>query len=288
MIPTTYPTFRTAYRQIIEAVLTHGDNVAPRGRPTRELRGVSFGLASPHDAIYKRSGYNVHFAAAEALQLIAGTSDAEELVRINPTMLQFTQRLSLGELYLHGAYGPRIRGPLQDAVAKIEGDRDTRQAVVPIFRPGDLTAVTPDIPCTLLLHFQVRHDLLELDVTMRSNDIYWGTPYDVFYFTQLQLTVARSLNITAGAYRHHTDSLHAYARDIPALQEIVGGPEPLPIYGPTGIGVPGEPIHVIQQFAGGLLYGNEPRMTASEQWYADQLNYVSPRYDPDEVARHGA
>jgi thymidylate synthase len=45
---------------------------------------------------------------------------------------------------------------------------------------------------------------------MRSNDIYYGLPTDVFAFTMLQEVVARTLGVGLGKYRHAVGSLHLY------------------------------------------------------------------------------
>ena len=56
---------------------------------------------------------------------------------------------------------------------------------------------------------------------MRSNDVWWGLPYDVFQFTQLQLTLARLLDVAPGEYTHMVGSLHAYERDADGIDALV-------------------------------------------------------------------
>ena len=56
----------------------------------------------------------------------------------------------------------------------------------------------------------LRDGKLHLIVYMRSNDVIWGLPHDVFCFTMLQEIVARELEADLGLYRHMVGSLHLY------------------------------------------------------------------------------
>ena len=49
---------------------------------------------------------------------------------------------------------------------------------------------------------------------MRSNDIYFGLPYDYIYFVSLGTYVAKQLDIPFGLYTHHATSMHMYLRDV--------------------------------------------------------------------------
>jgi hypothetical protein len=77
----------------------------------------------------------------------------------------------------------------------------------------DLDRQKKDIPCTIALHFMVRGGRLELNVTMRSNDVWLGTPYDFTQFAILQASVAQALGLEVGRYVHSAGSLHLYGRD---------------------------------------------------------------------------
>ena len=48
---------------------------------------------------------------------------------------------------------------------------------------------------------------------MRSNDVWWGVPYDVFQFTFLQIQLAQVLGLEPGVYTHQAGSFHLYDRD---------------------------------------------------------------------------
>lgn len=117
---------------------------------------------------------------------------------------------------LYGAYGKRIFNEInnqwENIIKKLQEDSESRQAVISIFEPKDLTVVSKDIPCTCHIQYFIRKNKLNCIVTMRSNDIIWGTPYDVFNFTMIQEILANVLNVELGEYLHFVGSLHIYER----------------------------------------------------------------------------
>jgi hypothetical protein len=143
-----------------------------------------------------------------------------------------------------------------------------------------------DYPCTVALMFWLDDDALCALTVMRSQDVWLGTPYDWFQFTQLQLTLARVLGIPPGIYRHVTTSTHLYVKDVEAARKLVsdwyapGGPadEPREVQ-PAGLGRPGDDFTEIQRRAGVLRrYGwgtgdlfSIAEATDCEMWYADHL-----------------
>lgn len=207
---------REGYRQIVSDVIEFGRPVAPRGQLTHEVLGATIILRDPRDSLPYGIGrkFSAAIAAAEALQLIGGVSHPELMASIG----RFREFQDGGTF--HGAYGPRVRHQLHSVARRLQRDPDTRQAVVTIWDPAydAHTDGLRDYPCTLSLHFMVRDDALDLHVTMRSNDVWWGLAHDVFQFTQLQQTMAAALGFELGQYYHHANSLHFYERDREQLQ----------------------------------------------------------------------
>jgi thymidylate synthase len=171
-------------------------------------------------------GASTRFAALEALQLIGGVSAPKIMKIVAPNTAQFLSHTPTGTEYFHGAYGVRTGEWVHRAVQRLRDDPDTRQAVLNIWDNRHDQRLEPDLPCTLTLHFMLRNFKLDLHVTMRSNDVWWGTAYDIFVFTQLQVAVARTLNVPLGTYYHHANSLHIYARDYEKLEKLISPTQP--------------------------------------------------------------
>src|SRR5262249_5641171 len=62
---------------------------------------------------------------------------------------------------------------------------------------------------------------LHMMTSMRSNDVYFGLPHDVFAFTFLQEIVARTLSLELGAYHHSVGSLHVYESMVPHARQFL-------------------------------------------------------------------
>lgn len=98
-------------------------------------------------------------------------------------------------------------------------DPNTRQAVIHIKEPRNLIDnPTKDLNCTIALQFILRDNKLDLIVTMRSNDIWLGLPYDLFNFTCMQIQMAMEIGAEIGTYYHNVGSLHMYTRDLNKLE----------------------------------------------------------------------
>jgi hypothetical protein len=196
-----------------------GEEVAPRGQRTLEMRNVTIVIDDPTDVLMTGMGrkMNTGLAAAEALQLIAGISDAALMERIAPNTVAFQDGG-----YFHGAYGPRLRGQIPAVLQRLGQDRSTRQAVAMVWDPMHDLYVhgMHDYPCTIYISWAIRNSKLEQTTHMRSNDLWWGWTYDLVQFTMLQNTMAQQLGLLTGSYTHYVDSFHFYMRDQDALEAV--------------------------------------------------------------------
>ena len=206
------------YVTIVRAILDKGEEASPRGIKTKELRAVSIHIHDPSRVIPVGTGRKLHLAigVAESVQLLAGLSDAAQMISITKNFARFVENDRL-----HGAYGPRTYDQFPRIISLLQRDPDTRQACVLIWRPWDNGLPSKDVPCTLQFQFFIRDNKLDMIVTMRSNDVFWGLPYDAWMFANVQHAVAYALAIDVGWYKHQAGSLHAYIeRDLDALNLI--------------------------------------------------------------------
>jgi len=127
---------------------------------------------------------------------------------------------------VHGGYGARLfnhRGvnQIQNVIEKLKANGNSRRAVIQLFDAADLVGSYKEIPCTTTLQFFVRSRRLNLIVTMRSNDAWYGLPHDIFCFTMLQEIVARTLGVGLGRYRHFAGSLHLYEEYVEQAEQYL-------------------------------------------------------------------
>ena len=196
-----------------------------RGLKTKEVCGHLF-VGDPTYPFSNRTGFSERFALTETLQVITGRGDIRQLTELAPKFP------SMAPSYV--TYGPRVAWQLQRVYELLSHDPYSRQAVVVIYQGEDLHKGYPDCPCTLTLQFIARPKedgkmYLNLLANMRSNDIWFGTPIDVFMFTFLQRQMAASLGMERGWYQHHTGSLHVYEQHWDAMDKMIydsAGTEP--------------------------------------------------------------
>ena len=115
-----------------------------------------------------------------------------------------------------------LRTPYNWAKKCLMEDVNTRQAIVRINKPKHLYHGSKDIPCTMYLNFLIRGDRLHLIVRMRSNDLTFGFPYDIVYFSKLLHDMANDLDIEPGPIHFSADSCHIYERDLIKIQKMLG------------------------------------------------------------------
>lgn len=208
-----------SYVELVKLVINEGKPVTVRGMKTYEITNATLvfpDATEPMLPVRVGRKINAKLAAVETLDMIAGTSSSELVRRAAP---EYGNVLVDPSDLDYGAYGPRLSNELQQCVTLLRMDPTTRQAVVTIWKPTDITHAG-DRPCTIFMQFLIRDEKLELHTTMRSNDVWLGTPYDVFAFTQIQQTVAYALERETGRYVHNATSLHLYDRDVLKVDEL--------------------------------------------------------------------
>jgi hypothetical protein len=208
----SFTSMNEAYSEVIHKVHHCGSTFTPRGLKCSELRPACFTIINSHRGLYtgRTRRLNYYFFAVETLQYLAGWGDhpqhAELLISANSKMQPF---LNENTGIFDGAYGPRLDQSFNRIEQQLIADPDTRQAVASIWRPEQ--GESKDVPCTVALHFYGDGlGLLDLTVYMRSNDLDWGTPYDVGAFCAIQCAMAGAVGMQPGRYNHIAGSLHLY------------------------------------------------------------------------------
>lgn len=204
--------------QINKCLLEYDTVSRPRNMEVREVFAGSYRVEMPAfiDLIARR--VNVPFMFSEAAWILSGSNRLSEVSRYMKGYGKFSD----DQVFMRGAYGPKVIDQLGYVVDSIVNDNDTRQAVINIWRerPG----LSKDIPCTLSLQFLLRNGVLNTVVTMRSQDIVLGFTYDVFTFSMIskavQLLLAdRGVQSELGTLYLTAGSLHLYERHYDDVQQ---------------------------------------------------------------------
>lgn len=251
-----------AWLRALNQVRERGTKSAPRGQPTTELLAQELVVDNPmtFPLVVRGREFRDVIGVLEGLSLVGEVSIPE---LFTDRVRKFGQFTDGGTFW--GAYGARAHGAMANVVELLERDPDTRQAVITYFDSGrDLNRAKRDVPCTLSSHLLLREEQLHLVTTMRSNDLWLGTPYDLIQFSILQASVAQAVRVWPGTQVHRVGSLHLYDRDAERASDLgfVGAPSmPFPLWASDG----GD-WSAIGSRARRLLLGTLAPITDFEKW----------------------
>lgn len=207
--------------------LMYGKEFVTRSKGTTlyEISNVMLELSNPINNLVTLAPrrLSTRYAAGELAFYLAGSDSLSFISHYS----KFWRNLSDDGTRVHSCYGKRLlkesaKGETQIGyvIKQLTARRDTKKAVALIYKERDTNASTKDNPCTMYLHFCIRDEALNLTVQMRSNDVWYGLPYDAFFFTVLQQIVLAQINaitdgspIRLGTYSHFANSLHVYEKD---------------------------------------------------------------------------
>lgn len=201
--------------------LLHGQAV----KGTHELNNVQITLHDITENIVSIRGISPSYLLAEALWYFTGRND----MKFISTFGSMWERLSDDGKTNNSAYGYLMKkafgfDQIEKIIELLRKDPESRRAVINLNTPNENVIETHDEPCTICLQFLIRDGKLNCTTVMRSNDIWFGFPYDVAFFTQLQMYIADRLEIKYGTYTHFVVSMHLYDRNKDEVINILNNP----------------------------------------------------------------
>lgn len=215
------------YLQLCEALL-----YAPKVGNTREINNITMQIddVEHENTIVSVRDISASYLFAELLWYFEGRNDTEFIGKF----ASMWNDISDDGTEANSAYGYIIRSKYGfDQISKViellRKDPYSRRAKININRANVNVIETKDEPCTMSLHYLIRDGKLHTTTVMRSNDIWFGLPYDVAFFTELQRYIARRLGIPCGSYVHFVVSMHLYDKDYDKVKKIVENPVSIPI-----------------------------------------------------------
>ena len=141
-----------AWLALLGDVSLNGKISHPRGMKIREIINNSVAIDMRHPVVLtKERRLSYKFMAAEAWWILSGRSDVESIGR----HCKAIRRFSDDGISFFGAYGPKISCQMEHVVRTLKNDRDTRQAVLTIWRENP--PHTKDVPCTVSVQWLIRN-----------------------------------------------------------------------------------------------------------------------------------
>lgn len=102
----------------------------------------------------------------------------------------------------------------EHAINCLRNNPDSKKAVMTLYSK-EHAYISNDNPCTLIINLYIQGDALNMQVIMRSNDLWYGLPYDLPFFRVVHYTALAMLkrtypNLELGYHIHQALNLHFY------------------------------------------------------------------------------
>lgn len=210
------------WKRVVFNLLNSENKANPRGFEIKEIinNHTIVDMNYPILTVLARKlGYK--FMLRESWWIMDGRNSVETITNFSKAISSFSN----DGFHFDGAYGPRVVDQIRYIVDCLEKDRDTRQAVLTIWRPNPRDS--KDIPCTVSIQWLIRDNTIHCIDNMRSSDIWLGWPYDIFNFTMLTgyimlLLRERGINdLKLGNIYLNAGSQHLYSNNFEAAEKIL-------------------------------------------------------------------
>jgi thymidylate synthase len=199
-----------AYEYLFDRIIQDGVDFAG----TKALFNVGFYITNPLDnkIINRERNWKQEYAEAEWQWYLSGDNNIEKLGEIYGKVPEIWKRMADNDGNVNSNYGWQWKrnAQLDMVIETLRQKPETRQAAISIYDGKEITDYAHDTPCTYAVQFTIVHNRLDMCVTMRSNDLWYGFCNDQYCFSMLQGLVAHELNIEPGVYYHFAHNMHLY------------------------------------------------------------------------------
>ena len=210
MTNTTFRNANEAYEYIHDKILQEGINFGD----TKALFNVGFYITDPKDRkiINREREWKEDYAEAEWQWYLSGDPHTETLGDIYGKVPEIWKRMANDAGNVNSNYGWQWErtSQLEIIIDMLKNKPDTRQAAISIYDGKEHDTFTFDTPCTYAIQFTIVHGRLDMCVTMRSNDLWYGFCNDQYQFSKLQEMVSKRLEIETGVYYYFAHNMHLY------------------------------------------------------------------------------
>ena len=200
----------TAYEYLHDRIIRDGVDFGD----TKALFNVGFYMTDPMDnrITNRERNWKEDYAEAEWQWYLSGDRNISKLGELYGKVPEIWKRMADEHGNVNSNYGWQwLRdGQLDRIITDLTYHKDTRQAAISIYDGKEIKDYAKDTPCTYAVQFTILNGRLDMCVTMRSNDLWFGFCNDQYCFSRLQEMVSKRLNIEPGVYYHFAHNMHLY------------------------------------------------------------------------------
>ena len=219
MTKNTFKNADEAYKYFFREIMKNGIEFDD----TKALFNVGFTIQQPlNNSIHNKGSivprnWNPEYAQAEWQWYLTGDPRISTLGEIYGKIPPIWKRMADENGQVNSNYGyqwERAR-QLENVVEMLIENPSTRRACISIYDGKEISDYASDTPCTYAVQFTILDNRLNMCVTMRSNDLWFGFCNDQYCFSKLQQLVSERLKLKTGTYYHFVHNLHLYNKQIP-------------------------------------------------------------------------
>lgn len=199
-----------AYEYLHDRIIQDGTDFAG----TKTLFNVGFYMTEPTEnkITNKERNWKEYYAEAEWQWYLSGNPNIKKLGDLYGKIPAIWERMADDEGNVNSNYGYQWyrENQLGKVINMLKANPETRQATISIYDGKEIHKYDYDTPCTYAVQFTIHRGKLDMCVTMRSNDLWYGFCNDQYCFSELQKLVSNELNIEPGVYYHFAHNMHLY------------------------------------------------------------------------------
>ena len=207
-----------AFRYFYKTISKHGRKFAD----TRALFNIGFTLHKPkfNTIIDSKRKWNHEYAEAEWQWYLSGDKNIKKLGEIYGKIPPIWERMADPQGNVNSNYGwqwqrgGNHKSQLEYVIEKLKKHKHTRHATISIYDGKEHPDFKTDTPCTYAVQFTNVENRLNMCVTMRSNDLWYGFCNDQYCFSKLQELVCKETKLDMGSYYHFVHNLHIYSNKL--------------------------------------------------------------------------
>ena len=188
---------------------------------TQALFNVGFEIENPMDNLIddKDRNWKWDYAEAEWQWYLSGDNHIKTLGDIYGKVPEIWKRMADDRGYVNSNYGWQWKrqNQIDYVINLLKENPKTRRAAISIYDAKEHHEYKHDTPCTYAVQFTIVGQKLNMCVTMRSNDLWYGFCNDQYCFSKLQELVAIETGLLIGNYYHFAHNLHLYNNIIEKL-----------------------------------------------------------------------
>ena len=209
-IETSFWSANEAFEYFYKTISKEGRDFAD----TKALFNIGFTILEPRARriTSKMRNWKEDYAEAEWKWYLSEDRNISKLGDIYGKVPEIWKRMADSNGNVNSNYGWQWgrNDQIDYVVDLLKREKYTRQATLSIYDGKEHDKYTYDTPCTYAVQFTITDNRLNMCVTMRSNDLWYGFCNDQYQFSKLQEMISDEIKVDVGTYYHFAHNLHIY------------------------------------------------------------------------------